>query len=162
MVVGTNRRHRLPPSSRAPPSPSLSFGCLSNTRCLSNTEAYHFKQLRSFDYLTCNDSGVSARAGSLPFRHLSPPSSSSCRQWILLTSHTAGRPAPPPPPLAPPALPACSRGASPFPRKFVNRRNAASKAMWACTPVKADPFARALFTYNGNVVAIDLVGSRWP
>jgi hypothetical protein len=34
--------------------------------------------------------------------------------------------------------------------------------MWACTPVKADPFACALFTYNGNVVAIDLVGAGIP
>ena len=34
--------------------------------------------------------------------------------------------------------------------------------MWACVPVKADPFACALFTYNGNVVAIDLVGAGIP
>ena len=34
--------------------------------------------------------------------------------------------------------------------------------MWACIPVKADPFACALFTYNGNVVAIDLVGAGIP
>ena len=34
--------------------------------------------------------------------------------------------------------------------------------MWACIPVKADPFACALFTYNGNVVAVDLVGAGIP
>jgi len=34
--------------------------------------------------------------------------------------------------------------------------------MWACVPVKADPFACALFTYNGNVVAVDLVGAGIP
>ena len=31
-----------------------------------------------------------------------------------------------------------------------------------CVPVKSDPFACALFTYNGNLVAIDLVGAGIP